>query len=48
MKLSKLIKYKFDPNVGTADRIFRVVSGASLAALPWTSFFNGIHLAGWR
>ena len=35
MQLSKLITYSFSPNVGTGDRIFRVISGAALAAGPW-------------
>ena len=35
MKLSKLFTYSFDPNVGPVDRVFRIVSGAVLAILPW-------------
>lgn len=35
MQLSKLITYTFNPNVGTGDRIFRVISGIALAAAPW-------------
>ncbi|MEM8796143.1 MAG: DUF2892 domain-containing protein [Pseudomonadota bacterium] len=35
MKLSRLLTYTFDQNVGPMDRIFRIVSGVGLAALPW-------------
>ncbi|MEO0951694.1 MAG: DUF2892 domain-containing protein [Pseudomonadota bacterium] len=35
MKLSKLLTYRFSPNVGPLDRVFRLVSGSALAAFPW-------------
>ena len=35
MQLSQLFTYRFDPNVGPFDRVFRVLSGAALATLPW-------------
>ncbi len=35
MKISKLFTYSFDPNVGPIDRVFRIISGAALAVLPW-------------
>ena len=35
MQLSQLITYRFAPNVGAFDRVFRLLSGATLAALPW-------------
>lgn len=35
MQISKLLTYSFAPNVGPADRVFRVLSGAALAVLPW-------------
>ena len=35
MKLSKLLTYTFDKNVGPKDRIFRILSDAALAAAPW-------------
>lgn len=38
MQLGKLLTYSFDKNVGSFDRIFRVVSGAALAAAPFTFF----------
>lgn len=36
MSIGKLITYSFAPNVGAFDRIFRIISGGALAALPWT------------
>ncbi len=35
MKISKLFTYSFDPNVGPIDRVFRIISGAALAIVPW-------------
>jgi amino acid transporter len=35
MELKRLVTLSFDRNVGTADRIFRLVSGAGLAAAGW-------------
>lgn len=35
MKITELITYTFSKNVGTADRIFRVLSGLGLAVAPW-------------
>lgn len=35
MELSKLLTYRFAPNVGPIDRVFRIVSGLVLAAFPW-------------
>ena len=35
MKLSELLTYRFSPNVGAVDRVFRIVSGLALAAVPW-------------
>lgn len=35
MQLSQLVTYRFAPNVGAFDRVFRLLSGATLAALPW-------------
>jgi len=40
MKLSELITYRFAPNVGNADRVFRVFSGLTLAVIPWTSIVS--------
>lgn len=37
MKLSKLLTYTFDRNVGPRDRVFRMLSGLALAATPWIS-----------
>ena len=37
MKIFKLITYTFDRNVGPKDRIFRILSGLTLAATPWIS-----------
>lgn len=36
MSIGKLLTYSFASNVGAFDRLFRVVSGGVLAALPWT------------
>ncbi|MEL6298444.1 MAG: DUF2892 domain-containing protein [Pseudomonadota bacterium] len=33
MRLLRLITYTFDKNVGTADRIFRLLSGLALVAV---------------
>jgi uncharacterized membrane protein HdeD (DUF308 family) len=38
VQLSKLITYSFDPNVGSADRLFRILSGLALAISPWIFF----------
>lgn len=38
MQLSRLFTYSFGPNVGPIDRIFRVISGAAMAILPWTGY----------
>ena len=35
MDLTKLVTLGFDKNVGSADRVFRLVSGASLVAAGW-------------
>ena len=35
MKLSRLITYSFPVNVGTKDRLFRILSGLSVAVFPW-------------
>jgi len=40
MKLSELLTYSFDRNVGLLDRVFRIVSGALLAIAPWTSMLS--------
>ncbi len=37
MSIGKLLTYTFDSNVGPFDRIFRVLSGGIIAALPWTA-----------
>jgi Protein of unknown function (DUF2892) len=38
MQLGKLLTYSFDHNVGSVDRLFRIVSGAALAAAPFVFF----------
>jgi hypothetical protein len=38
MKLKELITLSFDRNVGAADRVFRLASGASVTAAGW--YFN--------
>jgi hypothetical protein len=35
VEIAKLVTMTFPKNVGTADRIFRVLSGMTLAAAPW-------------
>lgn len=40
MKLSRLLTYSFEPNVGSLDRVFRIVSGALLAIAPWTTIVS--------
>lgn len=35
MNLKRLVTLAFEKNVGTGDRIFRLVSGLSLAVGPW-------------
>jgi Protein of unknown function (DUF2892) len=35
MELTKLVTLAFDKNVGTADRVFRLLSGGGLAAAAW-------------
>lgn len=35
MKFRELVTYSFPKNVGSADRVFRIASGASLAAAGW-------------
>ncbi|MEM9796387.1 MAG: DUF2892 domain-containing protein [Pseudomonadota bacterium] len=44
MQVSRLITYRFDPNVGNPDRVFRILSGVALAALPWIGL---VSLPGW-
>lgn len=44
MELDKLIKLTFDRNVGTGDRIVRVVSGAALMGTGWVA---GLATWGW-
>ena len=36
MSIGKLLTYTFASNVGSIDRIFRILSGVALAASPWT------------
>jgi hypothetical protein len=43
MDLAKLVTMNFDKNVGTADRVFRIVSGIGLAAAGWS-----LGLATWH
>ena len=40
MKLSKLLTYSFNQNVGQPDRVFRILSGLALAALPWVGVLS--------
>ncbi len=35
MKISKLLTYSFDKNVGPIDRVFRILSGSAIAITPW-------------
>lgn len=35
MEIKKLLTLTFDKNVGTPDRIFRLLSGAALAGTGW-------------
>lgn len=44
MKISRLVTYSFDPNVGPIDRVFRLISGLLLAALPWSGL---VVMPGW-
>jgi len=37
MKFSRLLTYSFEPNVGSLDRVFRIISGALIAIAPWTT-----------
>jgi hypothetical protein len=36
MELRKLVTLTFERNVGTPDRVFRLLSGAGLVAASWT------------
>jgi hypothetical protein len=40
MKLSRLLTYSFAPNVGSLDRVFRLVSGALIGIAPWTAIVS--------
>ena len=40
MQLPQLITYRFAPNVGPFDRVFRLLSGAALAALSWIGIIS--------
>ena len=40
MNIKKLLTYSFDSNVGSWDRIFRIVTGTALAVAPWTSLLT--------
>jgi uncharacterized membrane protein HdeD (DUF308 family) len=39
MELKKLVTLTFDKNVGTRDRIFRLLSGAALVGAGWCFAF---------
>ncbi|MFQ6553524.1 DUF2892 domain-containing protein [Aestuariibius insulae] len=44
MQLSRLVTYSFDPNVGSYDRVFRILSGLALALFP---FLTSIAVPPW-
>jgi len=45
MKLSRLLTYSFEPNVGSLDRVLRIISGALIAIAPWTTMVSLPSLA---
>lgn len=44
MRLSRLVTYSFDANVGPFDRVFRILSGLALAVFPWVGV---LAMPGW-